>query len=131
MAENLPAKRQRRSRDTSEAARLRRAILKVLPPVLQRLYQMALGGDVQAAKLLLERALPPLSPVRDAVVLQGESPAEWRAELLEAVVSGNIAPREALAVLELLERMPTSAPPGMRIDPDKLQQVTRALYGKE
>lgn len=131
MAEALPVKRQRKPRDASEAARMRRAILKVLPPVLQRLYQMAVGGDVQAAKLLLDRALPPLSPVRDAVVLQGETPAEWRAELMEAVASGNVAPREALAMLELLKQMPESKQTMTRLDPEKLLHVKQTLYGKE
>jgi hypothetical protein len=116
----------------SEAARLRRTIARVLPPVLQRLYDLAMRGDVQAAKLLLDRALPPLAPVRDTVVLNGETPEEWRADLLAKVAGGDIAPREALVLLELFDRMPSAKrekPP--MLDGETLKAVKSALYGTD
>ena len=76
------------SRDAAETAQLRRAIRKVLPPVLQKLYQLAVAGDVQAAKLLLDRALPPLQAVRDAVFLDGDTPGALKADLLAKVAGG-------------------------------------------
>lgn len=117
----------------NESHRIRRAILKVLPEVLQRLYYAALEGDVQAAKLLLDRALPALTPVRDAVVLNGDTPAEWKADLLAKVAGGEVAPREALALLELFERIPA---PGDKkaikgLTPEAIKMVREVIYGKE
>jgi hypothetical protein len=114
----------------SDAARLRRIIARVLPPVLQRLYDLALRGDVQAAKLLLDRALPPLAPVRDTVVLNGETPEEWRADLLAKVAGGDIAPREALVLLELFDRMPAANKPKSKmLDSETLKTIRATLYG--
>lgn len=118
------------NRDAAEGAQLRRAIRKVLPPVLQKLYQLAVAGDVQAAKLLLDRALPPLQPVRDAVMLEGDTPEAMKADLLAKVAGGEIAPREALAILEVLAHMPQIGKRASRIDAEKLAAVREALYGK-
>ena len=46
-----------------EVARLRAAISQHLPEVLDRLVQQARDGDTQAARLLLERVLPPVKAV--------------------------------------------------------------------
>jgi hypothetical protein len=114
----------------SETARLRHAIRKVLPPVLQKLYQLAIAGDVQAARLLLDRALPPLQPVRDAVLIDGDTPQAMKADLLAKVASGEIAPREALAVLELLSRLPAGKEE-KAIDGEALALIRERLYGKD
>ncbi|MGC8854974.1 MAG: hypothetical protein ACP5OY_08710 [Halothiobacillaceae bacterium] len=116
-----------------EVLRLRNAIRRILPPVLQKLYQLAIAGDVQAAKLLLDRALPALTPVRDAVVLNGETPAEWKADLLGKVAGGEVAPREALALLELFERAPDRPgdKPTKAIPAETLAAIRETLYGKE
>lgn len=42
---------------------LRREIEQLIPKIIQRMAQEALDGDVGAARLLLERAIPPLRPV--------------------------------------------------------------------
>jgi hypothetical protein len=41
---------------------LRREIERFIPEVIHRMAQRALDGDVGAARLLLERAIPPLRP---------------------------------------------------------------------
>lgn len=115
----------------NDTHRLRRAILKVLPEVLQRLYYAALDGDTQAAKLLLERALPALTPVRDAVMLNGDTPAEWKADLLAKVAGGEIAPRDALALLELIERIPAPSGKPPSNMPERIKEIRELLYGKE
>ncbi|MDM7322464.1 MAG: hypothetical protein P3W87_004090 [Gammaproteobacteria bacterium] len=100
--------------------------------MLQKLYQMAVAGDVQAAKLLLDRALPPLQAVRDAVFIDGDTPAAMKADLLAKVAGGEIAPREALAMLEVLAHMPGNASKERRaIDAQVLHQVRTKLYGEE
>jgi hypothetical protein len=128
MTDNIPAKRKRM---TDDGQQLRRAIRKVLPPVLQKLYQLAVAGDVQAAKLLLDRALPPLQPVRDAVILDGDTPEALKADLLAKVAGGEIAPREALAMLEVLAHMPKVGKQAPNIDAKTLAAVREALYGHE
>ena len=40
---------------------LRKAIADDVPGILKRMSEMALLGDVQAARLLLERCIPPLN----------------------------------------------------------------------
>lgn len=119
------------SRDAAEGAQLRRAIRKVLPPVLQKLYQLAIAGDVQAAKLLLDRALSPLQPVRDAVMIDGDTPEAMKADLLQKVAGGEIAPREALAMLEVLARMPDGKRKLKALDAEMLRQIRTHLYGEE
>jgi hypothetical protein len=115
-----------------ESARLRRAIARVLPPILQKLYELAIQGDVQAAKLLLDRALPPLAPVRDAVLLEGDDPKAWREDLVRKVTSGEMAPREALLVLDLLDRLPRKEGDKAKagLNQQTLQHIQEALYGK-
>lgn len=108
MNSNLPAKRRGRQpanpekartekrRFTNEQMRLRRAILKVLPPVLQKLLNLALEGDVQAARLLLERALPPLASAKEAIVLTEEEAAA------QDLSAGRVDPERLAAIIKAL-----------------------------
>jgi len=48
---------------TGELAKLRAGIAERVPEILERLTDAALAGDVSAARLLLERVLPPIKPV--------------------------------------------------------------------
>lgn len=52
-----------------DAGKLRRAIGEKLPAIIDKLTQQALDGDTGAAKLLLDRCLPPLRPVDTAAQL--------------------------------------------------------------
>ena len=47
---------------TGELGRLRSSIAEHLPAIIDQLVSKALAGDSQAARLLLERVLPPLKP---------------------------------------------------------------------
>ena len=62
----------------------------------------AKGGDVQAARLILERILPPVKAIEQAVELQlptdGTLTAQGRA-VLSAVASGDLAPSQGAALL--------------------------------
>ena len=44
---------------SSVITRVRARIAKNLPPIIDKLVSLALAGDVAAAKLLLERCVPP------------------------------------------------------------------------
>lgn len=89
---------------TSEVARLRKAIAEHIPDVLQQLAAQAKAGDVAAARLLLERVLPPVRATEQAVpldlpeqglVAQGEA-------ILSAAGTGTLAPGQAAQLLQAL-----------------------------
>lgn len=50
-------------------AKLRASIAGHVPEIIGQLVEAAKGGDVQAARLLLERVLPPMKPTELAVPL--------------------------------------------------------------
>lgn len=85
-----------------EVAKLRAAIAGSLPAILQSLTAAALAGDVQAARLLLERALPALKPTEQAQALHlpddGTLATQGRA-VLAAVAAGELAPGQGAALL--------------------------------
>ena len=62
----------------------------------------AKAGDVQAARLILERVLPPIKAIEQAVELQlpdgGTLTAQGRA-VLSAVAGGELAPSQGAALL--------------------------------
>lgn len=88
----------------SEVGRLRKAIAEHVPDVLEKLAHQAKAGDVAAARLLLERVLPPVRATEQAVplnlpdsglVAQGEA-------VLAAVSAGQLAPGQAAQLLQAL-----------------------------
>lgn len=78
---------------TGQVAHLRAAIGERVPEILEKLINQATSGDVGAARLLLERVLPPLKteelPV--AFELQPGTLTARSATILEAVASGNLS----------------------------------------
>lgn len=98
-----PAGRPRGSKNSS--TRLREKLSRELPSILKRLTAQALDGDVAAAKLILDRALPPLRP-ESAVVrvpgVQGASLAERAGDVLGAIVEGRLPPDTGAMILSAL-----------------------------
>jgi len=86
----------------SEITRLRAAIAEHVPLILEQLVTAAKGGDVQAARLILERVLPPVKAIEQAVELQwpadGTLTAQGRA-VLSAVAVGDLAPGQGAQLL--------------------------------
>ena len=86
----------------SEITRLRASLAGDVPEILAGLVMAAKGGDVQAARLILERILPPVKAVEQAVALQlpegGTLTAQGRA-VLSAVAGGDLAPSQGAALL--------------------------------
>ncbi len=86
----------------SEITRLRAAIAQHVPTILDQLVTAARGGDVQAARLILERILPPVKATEQAVELQlpegGTLTAQGHAVLF-AVAAGELAPSQGAALL--------------------------------
>ena len=89
----------------SEITKLRKSIMSDAPEILARLVDAAKAGDVQAARLILERVLPPIKPMEQAVELQmsdsGTLTEQGRAVLM-AVAAGELAPGQGAALLASL-----------------------------
>lgn len=109
---------------TGRAAKLRAAIEKDLPDIIQTLVLSAKAGDVGAARLLLERVLPPIKateqPVPVAMAPDASLSDQGRA-VVNAASSGALAPGQAaqlLAGLGALVRV---------IEADEFEQRLRAL----
>jgi len=86
---------------TGEVAKLRAAIAGNVPAILESLTTAALAGDVQAARLLLERALPPIKPVEatQALSLPDGTLTEQGRAVLAAVAAGELAPGQGAQLL--------------------------------
>ena len=75
---------------------LRYGLLKEVPAILKTLAAAAKGGDIQAAKLLLERTLPALKTAAEPLTLPGaDTPASQGRTVLRACAQGDITPNEA------------------------------------
>ena len=84
-----------------EVAKLRAAIAGNVPAILESLTTAALAGDVQAARLLLERALPPIKPVEatQALSLPNGTLTEQGRAVLAAVAAGELSPGQGAQLL--------------------------------
>ena len=86
----------------SAITRMRATLAGDVPEILAGLVMAAKGGDVQAARLILERVLPPVKAIEQPVELQlpaaGTLTAQGRA-VLSAVASGDLAPSQGAALL--------------------------------
>ena len=89
---------------TGEVAKLRAAIAAHLPGILAQLVEAAKAGDVQAARLLLERVIPPVKAAEapQAVALPGETLTDKGRAVLAAVSAGELAPGQGAALLGAL-----------------------------
>ena len=80
----------------SAITRLRAQLEPDAPEILQTMVAAAKGGDVQAARLILERILPPIKPIEQTIelVMLGETLTDMGKAVLRAVSSGGIAPAQ-------------------------------------
>jgi hypothetical protein len=73
-----------------------------VPSILDQLVTAAKGGEVQAARLILERVLPPVKAIEQAVAIHlptgGSLTAQGRA-VLSAVALGELAPAQGAQLL--------------------------------
>ena len=86
---------------TGEVAKIRAAIAKRVPDLLDAMMTKALDGDVGAARLLLERAVPPLKAMEPTLALtlpDGTLTDQGRA-VLRSVANGVLAPSQGAALL--------------------------------
>jgi hypothetical protein len=87
---------------TGEVAKIRAAISERVPELIAAMMTKALGGDVGAARLLLERAVAPLKGMEQTVALQfpdGGTLTDQGRAVLSAVAGGDLAPSQGAALL--------------------------------
>jgi hypothetical protein len=103
-----PAGRPRKPRVGPD--RLRANLLRQAPELLSKLTELALGGDVAAAREILGRCLPPLRP-RDAAVTIDLGPdlAEASKAVLAGMAVGALTPGEAASVASTIGALARTA----------------------
>ena len=87
---------------TGAVAKLRDSIARHLPAIITQLVTKAKDGDMQAARLLLERVLPPMKAIEQPVALSlpdGEGMTAQGVAIVQAVASGTLAPGQGAALL--------------------------------
>lgn len=84
-----------------EVAKLRAALADGLPHVLETVKAKALEGDIGAARLLLERVLPPLKAMEptQALTLPDGSLTDQGRAVLASVAAGELAPGQGAQLL--------------------------------
>ncbi|WP_295442756.1 DUF5681 domain-containing protein [uncultured Thiodictyon sp.] len=93
----------------TKAGKLRDAIAKDLPEIVAALVEQAKAGDVQAARLLMDRALPALRPTAAPVAVPlGDDLSQASGAVLAALTDGSIGTDQAsdlAGVLSALARV--------------------------
>ena len=90
-----------RTPGSGQLQKLRDAIAEDVPEILASLVDAAKGGNINAARLILDRVLPPLKAIEQAVALQlpeGTLSAKAGA-LLDAAALGRITPAQAAQLI--------------------------------
>lgn len=94
-----------RPKGTGEIGKLRKIIAGHIPEIIDQMVNKAKEGDVQAAKLLLERAVPTLKSTEQNVVIDMPADAtlsEQGSFIIQSVANGTLAPLQGNALLTSL-----------------------------
>ena len=86
---------------SGELQKLRAAIGQHVPEIINQLVAAARGGDIQAARLILERVLPSVKAIEQAQTLdlpEGTLTDQGRA-VMRSVAAGELAPGQGAALL--------------------------------
>lgn len=87
---------------TGGIAKLRDSIAAHIPEIIVQLVAKAKEGDTQAARLLLERVLPPMKPIEQPIALSlpdDEGITAQGVAIVQAVAVGILAPGQGAALL--------------------------------
>ena len=90
-----------RAPGSGEVAKLRASIAKHLPDIITRLVEAAKAGDAGAARLLLERVIPPIKATEQpvSVDMPEASLTDQGRAVLSAAGAGNLSPSQAAQLL--------------------------------
>jgi len=95
-----------RPRGIQTQAKLRNAIAEDMPAIIEAVTEAAKGGDIQAAKLLLDRVLPALKPQDQAVSLPlSDGLAASGRSILAAVGQSGVTPEQGFKLLQGLSAL--------------------------
>jgi hypothetical protein len=85
---------------------LREALLAYAPGILNELVKAAKAGDIQAAKLVLERCIPALKPTEPPIQFDGINEAltliQQGEAVLAAIADGHITPGQGQTMMNAL-----------------------------
>lgn len=84
-----------RPKGNATAQKLRQSIADDIGDVIDVLMKQAKNGDVASAKLLMDRAVPTLRPVSEAIVINSipdDNTAEIGRMVIDATLRGELAP---------------------------------------
>lgn len=111
---------------SGKLAALRKDIAAHAPAIVQALIEQAKAGDVGAAKLLLERAVPALRPESNpqALPLPDGTLTEQGRAVVAAVAAGQLGTHEAGALLSGIGTL------ARVVEVDELLRRVEALEGK-
>ena len=87
---------------TGKGARLRDIIATHVPEIISQMVDKAIDGDVQAARLLLERVIPPLKSMEQNVSLtlpENATLSEQGQIIIQSVANGVLTPDQGQALL--------------------------------
>lgn len=92
---------------TGKVAALRKQIEEHVPGIITALVAQATTGDAAAARLLLERVLPPIRATEQAqaITLPDGSLTDQGKAVLSAVAAGDLAPGQGAQLLQALGSM--------------------------
>ena len=90
-----------RPKGTGDVAKLRQVIHSHIPELLGALMTKAMDGDVGAARLLLERVIPPLKAIElpQVISLPNDGLSAQGHAILAAVASGSLAASQGAALI--------------------------------
>jgi hypothetical protein len=94
-----------RAKSYKKVETLRQLIAKDAPELVKKLIAQALDGDVMAARLLIERAIPAMKPIELPVNIpidQEAGLADQGRAVVSALAGGLIAPGQAASILQAL-----------------------------
>lgn len=84
--------------------KFRQQVEKAVPEIVENVLQAAIGGDMQAIKLILDRCIPPLKPTTDAVKLAlpaGDLSAQAES-VIQATATGFLTPDQAKTLMDVI-----------------------------
>lgn len=87
-----------------EADELRRLLAKDAKTVAKKVLAAASGGDMTAARIVLERLVPAIKPASEPVSfeLKGDSLTEQAQSVLAAVAAGELPPDQGKALIDAI-----------------------------
>ena len=113
-----------KGRPRSEIVALRKQISPQAEAIIQQVIDQALAGDLTAAKIVLDRILPPLKSVSAPVYIatkHGESIVQQAETILSAAVSGQISSDIAAQLIQSVANL------GRIIENEELRDRIQAL----